>query len=70
VWATASRAPPTPKKRWRCAQQQRNLRSRGIGFDARVLQLNRDAAAALRLDLPYAEVFELARFIDGLLQPG
>lgn len=50
------------------SQQQRNLRTRGHGFDARVLQLNRDAAAALELDAPYAEVFELARYADGALQ--
>jgi LmbE family N-acetylglucosaminyl deacetylase len=48
------------------SQQQRNLRTRGIGFDARVLQLNRSAAAALGTTEPYAEVFELMRFIDGV----
>jgi LmbE family N-acetylglucosaminyl deacetylase len=48
------------------SQQQRNLRTRGIGFDARVLQLNRDAAAALGVAEPYAEVFELMRFVDGV----
>lgn len=47
------------------SQQQRNLRTRGHGFDARVLQLNRDAAAALGVDAPYAEVFELVRYVDG-----
>jgi LmbE family N-acetylglucosaminyl deacetylase len=50
------------------SQQQRNLHTRGIGFDARVLQLNRDAAAALGLDEPYAEVFQLMRIIDGVPQ--
>ncbi len=49
------------------SQQQRNLRTRGRGFDARVLQLNRDAAAALGLDAPYAEVFELAHCVDGVV---
>lgn len=48
------------------SQQQRNLRTRGIGFDARVLQLNRDAAAALGVAEPFAEVFELMHLIDGL----
>ena len=43
------------------SQQERNLRERGIGFDARVLQVNRQAAAALGTPLPYAEVFELMR---------
>jgi LmbE family N-acetylglucosaminyl deacetylase len=48
------------------SQQQRNLRTRGIGFDARVLQLNRSAAAALGMAAPCAEAFELVRFIDGV----
>lgn len=43
------------------SQQERNLRTRGSGFDARVLQVNRQAAAALDDALPYAEVFELRR---------
>ena len=43
------------------SQQERNLRTRGSGFDERVLQVNRDAAAALQIPLPYAEVFELQR---------
>jgi LmbE family N-acetylglucosaminyl deacetylase len=50
------------------SQQQRNLRTRKIGFDARVLQLNRDAATALELNEAYAEVFELMPFIDGAVQ--
>lgn len=41
------------------SQQERNLRTRGHGFDERVLQVNRQAAAALGLALPYAEAFEL-----------
>lgn len=45
--------------RFHASQQARNLRTRGSGFDARVLQVNRDAAAALSLPQPYAEVFEL-----------
>lgn len=43
------------------SQQERNLRTRGIGFDARVLQVNRQAAQALRTPLPYAEAFEAMR---------
>ncbi|MBN8491187.1 MAG: PIG-L family deacetylase [Burkholderiales bacterium] len=50
------------------SQQQRNQRSRGHGFDARVVQVNRDAAAGLGLAEPYAEVFELARYVDGRVQ--
>lgn len=50
------------------SQQQRNLQTRGSGLDARVLQLNRDAATTLGLDAPYAEVFELARYVDGAVQ--
>ncbi len=50
------------------SQQQRNLRTRGSGFDARVLQLNRDAAAGPGLREPFAEVFELLRFAAGVPQ--
>jgi LmbE family N-acetylglucosaminyl deacetylase len=52
------------------SQQQRNLRTRGSGFDGRVLQLNRDAATALGLDLPFAEVFELLHVVDGVARCG
>jgi LmbE family N-acetylglucosaminyl deacetylase len=52
------------------SQQQRNLRTRGSGFDDRVLQLNRGSAQDLRLAEPYAEVFELMRFVDGVAQTG
>ena len=44
------------------SQQERNLRTRGQGFDARVLEVNRNAARTLRLEQPYAEVFELMPF--------
>jgi hypothetical protein len=40
----------------------------GIGFDARVLRLNRDAAATLAWHEPHAEVFELRRVIGGAPQ--
>jgi len=43
------------------SQQARNLRTRGAGFDARVLEVNRRAAAELGTPLPYAEAFELVR---------
>lgn len=43
------------------SQQERNLRTRGSGFDDRVLEVNRRAAQALGSREPYAEVFELMR---------
>ena len=43
------------------SQHERNLRTRGTGFDARVLQVNRQAADALGAPMPYAEAFELMR---------
>lgn len=43
------------------SQQERNLRTRGTGFDARVLEVNRRSAEALGTRLPYAEAFELLR---------
>lgn len=47
--------------RFHRSQQERNLRTRGRGFDERVLEVNRDAAGELALVQPYAEVFELMR---------
>jgi LmbE family N-acetylglucosaminyl deacetylase len=47
--------------RFHRSQQERNLRTRGNGFDARVLAVNRQAAQALDTAQPYAEVFELMR---------
>lgn len=47
--------------RFHSSQQARNLRTRGIGFDARVLEVNQHAAASLALAQPYAEAFELTR---------
>lgn len=44
------------------SQQQRNLNTRGHGFDERVLQINRDSAQGLSLDATYAEIFEMERF--------
>jgi LmbE family N-acetylglucosaminyl deacetylase len=43
------------------SQQERNLRTRGRGFDQRVLEVNRRAAQALGARRPYAETFELKR---------
>lgn len=54
---------------WKCellrfhrSQQERNLKARGIGFDERVLAVNRAAAIPAASLKPYAEVFELRRF--------
>lgn len=47
-------------------QPLRCLRARHFGFDARVLQWNRDAATSLGLDSPHAEVFELMRVDEGM----
>lgn len=47
--------------RFHRSQQERNLRTRGTGFDTRVLAVNRQAAQALGTAQPYAEVFELMR---------
>jgi hypothetical protein len=42
------------------SQHERNLNTRGQGFDERVLAVNRQAG--LDLNAAYAEVFELERF--------
>lgn len=52
--------------RFHVSQHERNLRTRAIGFDERVLRVNRDAAVLLNAELPYAEVFELERFGKGV----
>ena len=41
------------------SQQQRNLNKRALGFDERILQVNREMAASLGLHGKYAEAFEL-----------
>ena len=41
------------------SQQQRNLNTRGHGFDERILRVNRASAAGLGIAEPYAEAFEL-----------
>jgi LmbE family N-acetylglucosaminyl deacetylase len=48
--------------RFHRSQQQRNLNTRGHGFDERVLAICRHAAQELRLHAPFAEVFELERY--------
>lgn len=45
--------------RFHNSQQQRNLNTRGHGFDERVLALDRQTAHELSLAEPYAEVFEV-----------
>ncbi|GGI19052.1 hypothetical protein GCM10008066_17150 [Oxalicibacterium faecigallinarum] len=46
--------------RLHCSQHQRNLHTRGKGFDERVLAINRQAGATVHA--PYAEIFEVERF--------
>jgi LmbE family N-acetylglucosaminyl deacetylase len=41
------------------SQQSRNLRTRGSGFDARILEVNAKAAAKAGLAASYVEVFEV-----------
>jgi hypothetical protein len=41
------------------SQQQRNLNTRGHGFDERILRVNRESAARLGAAEPFAETFEL-----------
>lgn len=45
--------------RFHKSQQQRNLNSRGHGFDERILQVNRRIARENSCDAPYAEAFEI-----------
>ena len=44
------------------SQQQRNLRSRGCGFDERILQVNREIAKEVGLATPFAEGFEVVNY--------
>jgi hypothetical protein len=44
--------------RFHDSQQQRNMKSRGRGFDMRILDVNRSVAARLGIDAEYAEAFE------------
>ena len=58
--------------RWKAAllrchdsQQQRNVNTRGRGFDDRILEHERAGAKRLGAAEPYAEIFEVEHFIDG-----
>lgn len=44
------------------SQQARNLNTRNMGFDDRVLAMNRESARLVGAALPYAECFELQRY--------
>jgi hypothetical protein len=48
--------------RFHDSQQQRNLNTRGHGFDQRILDTNRQIARELGLQAPYAEAFEVEMF--------
>jgi hypothetical protein len=48
--------------RFHRSQHERNLRTRGHGFDERVLRINRETAATAAGSMRYAEVFELQSF--------
>lgn len=50
--------------RCHASQQRRNQRSRGRGFDERILAMDRDTARRHRLAEPYAETFELESYGD------
>ena len=45
--------------RFHDSQHQRNLRTRGHGFDDRILEVNKKIARELSLEEEYAEAFEL-----------
>lgn len=45
--------------RFHRSQHQRNLNTRGYGFDERILRLNRESARRLGIAEPYAESFEI-----------
>jgi len=51
--------------RFHRSQHERNLRTRGHGFDERVLKVNRDAAIELKQPELYVEAFELQRYGEG-----
>lgn len=48
--------------RLHASQHQRNLNTRGHGFDVRVLKVNQATAQTLGLDTAWAEAFELERW--------
>ncbi len=47
------------------SQHERNLRTRGVGLDERILGVNRKAAEQLKIEAPYAEAFDTERWNDG-----
>jgi hypothetical protein len=48
--------------RYHQSQQQRNLRSRGYGFDERILRVNREIAKEVGLANLFAEGFEVVNY--------
>jgi hypothetical protein len=48
--------------RFHRSQHTRNLHTRNIGFDQRVLNLNRQSAAKAKGGATYAEAFEIEHF--------
>ncbi len=51
--------------RFHDSQHQRNLKTRGYGFDERVLRLNRAIAQELEIKAPYAAAYEARFFSQG-----
>jgi LmbE family N-acetylglucosaminyl deacetylase len=56
--------------RLHASQHERNLHTRGRGFDERILSTNRRAAMESRSSALYAEAFEFACYERGRLEPG
>jgi LmbE family N-acetylglucosaminyl deacetylase len=54
--------------RFHNSQQQRNLKTRGCGFDQRILNFNRQLAKQISKKFLYTEAFELKSFNSGQLQ--
>lgn len=48
--------------RFHDSQHQRNLKTRGYGFDERVLRLNQAIAKELKISLPFAAAYEVCLF--------
>ena len=55
--------------RFHRSQHQRNLNTRGHGFDERILRVNRDNAARLGIAEPYAESFEIDASLSESFRP-
>ena len=56
--------------RCHCSQQQRNLNTRGYGFDERILRVNREVAGGVTGRAAYAEVFEIWDSLNVVLFSG